>query len=337
MGELRQSEIPVPNCFSCPITREIMEDPVCTSDGHSYERVAIQAWLLTRRTSPSTNLALPSRSMTPNIGLKQAIQAFLEQRPEIERKRLQQSDLEWAISVREQDWAGKVIVQGAQLELSLAHSAALESQVRSLGFMPVGAPASLRPAAETASASASAAGAAAQAAKRPRTEEGARSFREALARAEEERLAREAAQALARAQARAEEERLAQAVVHGDYYYASLDNADPEATHPGGQMEALPLPEGWDISPAEPTILSEVIAAHPWGTFYMLCVDGNGYLTPLGAERIGKRAGTALTSGTTPDQLRAENGGVGPAKYGSPYGGHGDRVLIRRTRPAGPP
>ena len=33
-----QKEDEPPAEFLCPITRELMQDPVCTSDGHTYER-----------------------------------------------------------------------------------------------------------------------------------------------------------------------------------------------------------------------------------------------------------------------------------------------------------
>ena len=133
MGELRPSEIPIPDSFCCSITREIMEDPVCTVDGHSYEREAIVEWLRRHQTSPNTNLDLPSRLLTQNFGLKKAIQAFLEQRPELERRHLQQADLELAIRVREEDFAVKVSEQGAQLEQLWLQNAALESQVSMQG------------------------------------------------------------------------------------------------------------------------------------------------------------------------------------------------------------
>lgn len=35
----------VPNEYLCPITMEIMVDPVIAMDGHTYERVAIENWL----------------------------------------------------------------------------------------------------------------------------------------------------------------------------------------------------------------------------------------------------------------------------------------------------
>ena len=42
--------------FLCPLTKELMRDPVSASDGHAYERGAIEAWLAKGNTkSPMTN------------------------------------------------------------------------------------------------------------------------------------------------------------------------------------------------------------------------------------------------------------------------------------------
>jgi len=41
-----------PADFICPITTELMSDPVMAADGHSYERTAIERWLATKSTSP---------------------------------------------------------------------------------------------------------------------------------------------------------------------------------------------------------------------------------------------------------------------------------------------
>lgn len=41
--------------FRCPITLQIMHDPVIASDGHTYQRQAITQWLKKKRTSPLTN------------------------------------------------------------------------------------------------------------------------------------------------------------------------------------------------------------------------------------------------------------------------------------------
>ena len=39
------SAIFVPNEFYCPITGELMKDPVTEPEGHTYEREAIMKWL----------------------------------------------------------------------------------------------------------------------------------------------------------------------------------------------------------------------------------------------------------------------------------------------------
>ncbi|XP_069717850.1 WD repeat, SAM and U-box domain-containing protein 1 isoform X1 [Phaenicophaeus curvirostris] len=75
--------VPVPDEFLCPITRELMKDPVIAADGYSYEREAMENWLSNkRRSSPMTNLPLPSPLLTPNRTLKMAISRWLETQQE---------------------------------------------------------------------------------------------------------------------------------------------------------------------------------------------------------------------------------------------------------------
>ncbi|XP_062354305.1 WD repeat, SAM and U-box domain-containing protein 1 isoform X3 [Cinclus cinclus] len=78
--ELRMTTIPaaVPDEFLCPITRELMKDPVIATDGYSYEREAMENWISNRRSSPMTNLPLHSLMLTPNRTLKMAISRWLE-------------------------------------------------------------------------------------------------------------------------------------------------------------------------------------------------------------------------------------------------------------------
>ncbi|OQR99588.1 hypothetical protein ACHHYP_05547 [Achlya hypogyna] len=64
------------DAFVCPITHEVMEDPVQTEDGTTYERSAIARWLLLRRTSPATNIELLSTTLVPNRALKNALDEF---------------------------------------------------------------------------------------------------------------------------------------------------------------------------------------------------------------------------------------------------------------------
>jgi ankyrin repeat protein len=77
---LKQQHREIPDAYVCPITVEVMEDPCIAADGNSYERREIQAWFARgKRTSPMTGAQLPHTHLTPNINLKKAIQAFLEE------------------------------------------------------------------------------------------------------------------------------------------------------------------------------------------------------------------------------------------------------------------
>ncbi|XP_005724209.1 WD repeat, SAM and U-box domain-containing protein 1-like isoform X1 [Pundamilia nyererei] len=64
----------IPDEFLCPITRELMKEPVIAADGYSYEKEAIESWINTKnRSSPMTNLPLLTTLLTPNHTLKMAI------------------------------------------------------------------------------------------------------------------------------------------------------------------------------------------------------------------------------------------------------------------------
>ena len=70
--------VDMPNDFICPIIHEIMENPVVTCDGYSYERIAITQWLTIRRTNPVTNQPLVNINLIPNHSLRGAITDFKE-------------------------------------------------------------------------------------------------------------------------------------------------------------------------------------------------------------------------------------------------------------------
>ena len=55
-----------------------MHDPVVCTDGHTYEKKAIETWLLTNNTSPLTNLSLTSKFLLPNHSLRILIQSHCE-------------------------------------------------------------------------------------------------------------------------------------------------------------------------------------------------------------------------------------------------------------------
>ncbi len=46
--------LPLPLSFRCPLTLQLMRDPVITASGQTYERSALESWLRCRETSPQT-------------------------------------------------------------------------------------------------------------------------------------------------------------------------------------------------------------------------------------------------------------------------------------------
>ena len=64
--------------FICSITHEIMTDPVITSDGHTYERSAIEKWLNYNNHSPLTREIITRDSLVPNIALRDIISKHLK-------------------------------------------------------------------------------------------------------------------------------------------------------------------------------------------------------------------------------------------------------------------
>eukprot|EP00613_Pedinella_sp_CCMP2098_P072287 CAMPEP_0171912888 /NCGR_PEP_ID=MMETSP0993-20121228/11415_1 /TAXON_ID=483369 /ORGANISM="non described non described, Strain CCMP2098" /LENGTH=410 /DNA_ID=CAMNT_0012546805 /DNA_START=21 /DNA_END=1253 /DNA_ORIENTATION=+ len=61
----------------CSISHELMVDPVCTSDGITYERKEIETWFQQNDTSPATNLRLDSKTLISNISAKNTIAKLL--------------------------------------------------------------------------------------------------------------------------------------------------------------------------------------------------------------------------------------------------------------------
>ena len=66
----------IDNNFICSITLEVMKDPVICSDGHTYERSAIEKWLSTENHSPMTRQIITNNSLIPNIALRNIIKDY---------------------------------------------------------------------------------------------------------------------------------------------------------------------------------------------------------------------------------------------------------------------
>lgn len=74
------SSLVIPHEFLCPISLEIMTDPVIVATGQTYERESIQKWLdSNHRTCPKTKQTLAHLSLAPNYALRNLILQWCEQ------------------------------------------------------------------------------------------------------------------------------------------------------------------------------------------------------------------------------------------------------------------
>ena len=62
--------------FFCPITHQVMEDPVITSNGKTYERKAIENWFSKNSKCPLTLTHIEDKRLIPDLVLRQSIKKF---------------------------------------------------------------------------------------------------------------------------------------------------------------------------------------------------------------------------------------------------------------------
>ncbi|KAK7379217.1 hypothetical protein VNO80_04672 [Phaseolus coccineus] len=73
-GEL-EVEVVIPNHFRCPVSLELMTDPVTLSTGITYDRVSIEKWIEGgNKTCPVTNQVLTTFDTIPNHVIRRMIQ-----------------------------------------------------------------------------------------------------------------------------------------------------------------------------------------------------------------------------------------------------------------------
>ena len=75
----------LPEELTCPLTFELMVDPVVTADGQTYERAAIAQWLAAHDTSPLTGEVLAHKALTPNVMARSLCRRLLEADPQLGR------------------------------------------------------------------------------------------------------------------------------------------------------------------------------------------------------------------------------------------------------------
>ena len=75
LDDLSNVEISIPNHFRCPISLDLMKDPVTLSSGITYDRCSIETWIEAgNNTCPITKQVLNTLEPTPNHALRKMIQ-----------------------------------------------------------------------------------------------------------------------------------------------------------------------------------------------------------------------------------------------------------------------
>eukprot|EP00250_Pteridium_aquilinum_P020785 c24946_g2_i1 orf=2-499(-) len=74
---LDQSNVQIPLYFRCPISLELMQDPVILSTGQTYDRSSIQKWVASGNTTcPVSMQKLEDFTLIPNHTLRRLIQEW---------------------------------------------------------------------------------------------------------------------------------------------------------------------------------------------------------------------------------------------------------------------
>lgn len=63
--------------YVCPITQQMLVDPVVAEDGHTYERSAVEQWLRTHKKSPVTNSPMGS-VVVPSLAARNTVCELVE-------------------------------------------------------------------------------------------------------------------------------------------------------------------------------------------------------------------------------------------------------------------
>ena len=77
LTSVKAANMTTPRGFFCPLTLEVMCDPVLDMEGHTYERSAILEWLKDHHTSPMSRQLLSETMLRPNIALREVIHEFM--------------------------------------------------------------------------------------------------------------------------------------------------------------------------------------------------------------------------------------------------------------------
>ncbi|KAJ0101882.1 hypothetical protein Patl1_06649 [Pistacia atlantica] len=75
-----QSLVPIPDEFRCPITLDLMRDPVIVASGHTYDRNSISQWINSgHHTCPKSGQTLIHMALIPNYALKSLVHQWCQE------------------------------------------------------------------------------------------------------------------------------------------------------------------------------------------------------------------------------------------------------------------
>ncbi|MCE3237053.1 MAG: U-box protein 15-like [Gammaproteobacteria bacterium] len=72
----------IPHDYRCPLSLQIIFDPVVATDGHTYEREEIERWFRNSSISPRTGQILYDKTLFPNFHARSVIDSFLAKFPD---------------------------------------------------------------------------------------------------------------------------------------------------------------------------------------------------------------------------------------------------------------
>jgi hypothetical protein len=114
---MSNNEIKIPQYYLCPITQEIMTDPVVFADGQTYQRESILAWLARGNTrSPIDGTKLQHTILIDNNIAKKMIIEFLCKSPEEIQQRNNKSNLEKCI--RQKEEMIKTLIENGKIDIN---------------------------------------------------------------------------------------------------------------------------------------------------------------------------------------------------------------------------
>ncbi|KAJ4833516.1 hypothetical protein Tsubulata_030049 [Turnera subulata] len=139
---MREAQMTIPHLFMCPISLDLIKDPVTLSTGQTYDRSSIEKWLAAGNlTCPVTMQKLHDPTMVPNHTLRHLIDQWLQMGPD-QLDPASMASLDALAALKRNLESHQATLQSKSQALDKFQALYLESpQVRSclvqLGFLPL--------------------------------------------------------------------------------------------------------------------------------------------------------------------------------------------------------